>query len=155
MLKEDFRYKNGKLVRLKGMNRFKDISERRSYTRQLITQELTRLKSGYNPIFGKWHELTTSSIKPNTKFLELLTTVAHKIKGARFTKNDLKNILSLVAKAAVNLGFTNIRIDQISRKHIKMVLEQIDTNQGMESAHRYNEVRTYLMILFKKWLNSK
>src|SRR5215218_2473920 len=102
MLKQDPRYKKGKLVRLKGMNHFNDISERRSHTKQLLEEELARLRNGFNPIYGKRHEVPTSFIKPNTKLLEALKTVAHEVKGARSTKNDSKNILTLVTKAAVN-----------------------------------------------------
>ena len=150
-LREDPTYKKGKLVRLKGMNQFKNLVERQTYTQQLITQETDRLKQGYHPILGGLKQETVSGIiQSDTAFLEALTAVASKFNGARSTKNDIKNVLTLVEKAACQLHVTTIPICQVSRKHIKLLLSQIEMNQGTKSAHRYNKVRTYLMILFKE-----
>lgn len=46
------KYRTGKLVILKGMNRFKTIAERRAATRKLIENEEKLLAQGYNPITG-------------------------------------------------------------------------------------------------------
>ena len=54
-----------KFVRIKGMNRFKTLNERREATSQLIENELHQLKEkGYNPITGKLLSVKCGMIEP-------------------------------------------------------------------------------------------
>ncbi len=151
--KTDPRFKKGKLILLKGMNAFKSLKDRQEETKRLISQELNRLKEGFHPIQGQNPaESTPFSITPSTPFLLALEQSAKRINSSKSTEGDLRSILNFVRVAADGLHLAEKPIGTISRKHVKLLLTQIESNQPVQSAHRYNKVRTYLMILFKKRL---
>lgn len=147
------KFKNGKLVIFKGFNKIKDLSTRQTEVRHLIDKELTRLKeSAYNPILGKEIGISLDSnynIEPSTPFIEALNLVAKRIKAAPSTTRDIKSSLKFITTAAIQLRCSDLPINSISRKHIKQLLSQIDIYFG-ESNHRYNKIRSYLMILYKE-----
>ncbi len=145
-------YKNGKLVIIKRMNKFKTIQERQDDTQLIIEQEIGRLKNkAYNPITNKNMEvvLPQLDIEPSTSFINALTIAEKRIAGSVSTKRDLRSVLKYVTKAAAQLNYSDLTIGVISRKHIKQLLAHIDLSYG-ESAHRYNKIRSYLMILYKE-----
>jgi integrase len=150
--RQDPKYKKGKLVRLKGMNGFKTLLDRQNQTVKILEAELIKLKEeGFNPITGHFMQVALSStIKASSPFLQALTDVERLITSSKSTKRDLKSTLGFVALASQQLGLSGMPVCQISRKHIKLLLNQIEANQAAESAHRYNKNRTYLMMLFKE-----
>jgi integrase len=151
--KSDPRYKKGKLIRLKSMNSFKTLEERRLQALRLIELEFIKLKEdGYNPITGLYSagQEVSTDIKPSTPFYQALVQAEAKMAKSKSTKRDMKSVLRFVSKASAELGLYNVPITNISRKHIKMVLNQIESNQEKESTHRFNKNRTYLMLLFKE-----
>lgn len=146
------KFKYGKLVVIKRMNQFKAIHERQEHTQLIIKQELERLKNeAFNPITNKNIELVPSNlaIESTTPFITALTMVEKRISGSSSTKRDLRSTIRFVTKAASHLEYSQLPISIISRKHIKQLLVHIDLCSG-ESAHRYNKLRSYLMILFKE-----
>lgn len=150
--KGDKKYEKGKLVRLKSMNSFKVLTDRQQHTQHIIDTELKKLKEeALNPILGQHAtSMDAASIKPNTPFLQALKEAETRISGSKSTKRDLQSMINFVTIAAKQLGLFNTPVNTISRKHIKMVLMQIEANQEKESAHRFNKIRTYLMMLFKE-----
>ena len=152
LCKQDPLYQKGKLVKVKGMNHLKNLTERQVLTRQLLQEEEQRLKEkGFNPITGKYIDFRQDVfIEPTTPFVKALAEAEARIKVAKTTQSDFRVILNFVQVAARQLGFATLPIQNISRKHIKLLLAQIDTNQPHESNHRYNKVRSYLMILFNE-----
>ncbi len=146
------KFKYGKLVVIKRMNQFKTIGERQENTKVIMEQELNRLKNNaYNPITNSSTEIVSPqiNISPSTGFIVALTLAEKRISASVSTKRDLRSILRYVSKAAGQLEYSELPISMISRKHIKQLLAQIDSTNG-ESAHRYNKVRSYLMILYKE-----
>jgi integrase len=146
------KFKNGKLIVIKRMNGFKAILDRQEATRQIIREELERLiKRAYNPITSKNRidEQNCIGITPSTAFLDALYSVEKRISASNLTKRDFRTILNLVSKASNSLGYSQIPLSEISRMHIKKLLSQTDIIYG-ESAHRYNKIRSYLMILYKE-----
>jgi hypothetical protein len=144
-------YPKGKLVILKGMNHFKDIEERRHQTLEIIKTELGKLKNGFNPI----NSVTSNSlerldqISPITPFIIALEKTEKRIFGSDTTKRDLRSVLKMINEAAVVLRYHDLPISSVSRKHLKELLLYIETKLGT-SAHRYNKIRSYLMILYKE-----
>ena len=150
--KEHPKLKQGKLVVIKRMNQFKTILERQESTRVIILQELEKLKiKAFNPITSK--NLQDGSleleIEPSTPFCKSLLMAEKRISASPTTKRDLKSILKFVSNSATQLGYSDIPIKSISRKHLKQLLAHIEMVYG-ESAHRYNKIRSYLMILFNE-----
>jgi site-specific recombinase XerC len=150
--KDNPKYKEGKLVIFKGFNHIKDLAARQNEVRIRIDKEISKLKeTAYNPILGREiginHQIY--DIEPTTPFIEALTLVEKRIKASPSTKRDLKSTLRFVTKAAIHLRYNEITIKTISRKHIKQVLSQIDLYYG-ESSHRYNKIRSYLMMMYKE-----
>lgn len=150
--KEHPKLKQGKLVVIKRMNQFKTILERQESTRAIILQELEKLKiKAFNPITSK--NLQDGSleleIEPSTSFCKALFMAEKRISASPTTKRDLKSILKFVSNSASQLGYSDIPIKSISRKHLKQLLAHIEMVYG-ESAHRYNKIRSYLMILFNE-----
>jgi len=146
------KYKNGKLVIIKRMNQFKTILERQESTQLIIEQELLKLKNkAFNPITNKntGIVLPQMEIESSTSFITALTMAEKRISASPSTKRDLRSVLRYVSKAAGQLKYSDLPISIVSRKHIKQILAQIDLTNG-ESAHRYNKIRSYLMMLYKE-----
>lgn len=152
LFKEDPKYKKGKLVVVKGMNQYKVLHERKSHTLKSIEKELQNLRGGFNPITGNFLKpaIMENLVEPSTGFIKALTAAYKSVQVSELTKRDLRGVLSMVTTAAKQLYFFEVPIQTISRKHIKAVLNQIEANMGFPSAHRYNKLRSYLMILFKE-----
>lgn len=150
--KEHPKFKQGKLVVIKRMNQFKTILERQESTRTIILQELEKLKiRAFNPITSKnlQDDSLELDIEPSTPFCKALLMAEKRISASPTTKRDLKSILKFVSNSASQLGYSDIPIKSISRKHLKQLLAHIEMVYG-ESAHRYNKIRSYLMILFNE-----
>jgi len=55
----------------------------------------------------------------------------------------------MVCCTSAKLEFSHIPISAINRKHIKQILQQINESRG-DSPHRFNRIRSYLMIIFNE-----
>ena len=146
------KFKTGKLVIIKRMNQFKTVSERQENTKLIIEQELDKLRNkAYNPITKKKGEviLSQSEIEPSCPFISALTLAEKRISASPSSKRDLRSILRFVKVAAIQLGYIEMPISMISRKHLKQLLAHIDLING-ESSHRYNKIRSYLMIIYNE-----
>lgn len=74
-LKDDSKYKYGKFVLIKAMNRLKTISDLRGAIKKLIENELLLLREeGYNPITGQKNVILKNDyeIEPTYYFIEAL-----------------------------------------------------------------------------------
>jgi len=150
--KENLKFKKGKLVILKGMNQFKMLTTRQSETQLIITRELEKLKNtAFNPITNKDIEVRNipQDIVPTTPFIIALEEAEKRISGASSTKRDLKSILRFVKISATQLRYSDLPVCNISRKHIKQILSNIDLFNGI-SSHRHNKIRSYLMMIYKE-----
>ena len=146
------KFKTGKLVIIKRMNQFKTVSGRQESAKLIIEQELDKLRNNaYNPITKKKGEviISQSEIEPSCPFISALTLAEKRISASPSSKRDLKSILKFVKVAAIQLGYIEMPISMVSRKHLKQLLAQIDQVNG-ESPHRYNKIRSYLMIIYNE-----
>lgn len=149
------KYKYGKLVIVKRMNRFKKRSERVFITKKLIEAELNLLQlQGYNPITERFMVplATPGEIDPTTPFIAALNQVKEKVKVSHNTKIDIKSAVKYIELSAINLEYDRIPIGDIKRKHLRLILDNCRRVKKYWSSHLFNHYRTYLIILFNELL---
>ena len=151
--KDDPKYKYGKFVIIKGMNRLKTISERRGATKELIANELLLLREeGYNPITGQKNVVLKNDyeIEPTCYFIEALRKAFLHLKLSDSTKADVKCVLKGFEKSVNGLGLYRLSIQDVRRKHVKQALENCESIIDGWSANRFNKYRSYLQMMFKE-----
>ncbi len=126
-----------KQVILKGMNSFKTLREKQIETKRLIEEETRSLTNGFNPF-------KTGSITLNEELTiaQAFEKAFNSITVSDYTKRDLKTAIILFNKSIVNLGWTKLFISEISRKHLRVLLDE-----SSNTPDRFNKNRSYLMIL--------
>jgi integrase len=129
-----------KLVMLKGMNSYKSLADRQIETIRLIKQELESLADGYNPFQKK--TLAASTDEKRT-IIEALNYAFTKTVVADLTRRDIKYSITQFDKAITVLGLEQMSISEVTRKHVKLILDE-----SSSSNDRFNKNRSGLMILF-------
>lgn len=140
------RWPNGKPVVVKRMNRFKTVDERRSITKTLLEYETNNLKNGYNPILKKLIvEVSgpTFEIERHTPFMQAIRMAFKKLRLSESSISNIKSSITYIEIASDKLGYSNIEVSKISRKHIIAILETCKL-----TPQSYNHYRAYLMQLF-------
>lgn len=144
----------GKFVVIKGMNYAKTLDERRQATKDILENELRLLKiEGYNPISKQSKrpaDTTGCDIRPSDWFTSALTMAMERLAILHRTKVEIKSIIKAVEGAAVQLGIISTPVEQITRRHIKSILDRCAVNNPKWSNTRYNKYRGYLMMLYKE-----
>jgi site-specific recombinase XerD len=147
---------NGKLIIVKGMNKYKTLVERRQATQTALDLELDMLTNyQYNPITGfrkdTIKENNEHEISPDTLFFDALHDAFEKMDCGNETKIDIKSILKYVSSTGEQLGYHKLPISQVRRKHIKIILDQVGKMTSVNyTANRYNVYRKYLHRLFEE-----
>ncbi len=149
--KDQFPY--GKLVTIKGMNRYKTVEERRAATEILIDEEFYMLQvQGYNPITRKKSgpeiELECD-IHPETTICEAVEMARKKIDGEKSTLTDLKTSAKYFNKSCRQLRYHIIRIGDLKRIHVKNILDN-QLKQNAYTNERFNKIRAYMHMIFKQ-----
>lgn len=143
----------GKLIRIKFKGGLTTLEDLRASAKELLQNEKAMLTvDGYNPI-TKTNNLPSavaSDIPPSTPFIEALRFAENTIKLGKGSKQDLKSVLKYVESAARALRIDRIQIDQVKRKHIKLLLESLSQTKKIWTAHTYNWYRANLNILFNE-----
>lgn len=143
----DPRFKDPKQIVLKGMNQFNALFERQEVTKSILTQEMDKLlKGGFNP-FDKVLAVQTglNYITPESRLLDAFKYAFNKVSVTERTKRDLKYILRSLEKAVACLGLREVKISELNRKMVKLLLENIS-----KSADQFNKSRSYIMILLSE-----
>lgn len=106
---------------------------------------------GYNPITKTFsgHAGIDYDINADTPFLEAIKKTLPKLTVVDHTRRDIKSVVQSVEKAAMQLRFNTLTISQVSKKHIKLILEKISKTKEL-SAKRYNLYRSYLSSIFNE-----
>jgi len=150
----------GKLIPIKGMNKFKTLEERQSATRALLNTELELLdKRGFNPITKQYPVRPDDSvheISPDLPFILAMRAAMKKMTVGKGTLVDIESTVNQVEKACAKLwensiagSYLEIQIGQISRKHIKYILEQCGRDNTRWSNNRHNRYIDNLSMVFK------
>ena len=106
------------------MNSFKTLVERQAETLRLIEEEIKALQSGYNP-FDK----AFNSFVDSLSFIGALKMAFEKVSISEITKRDLKTVLAKFEKAIISLGWKQLLISEVSRKHVKFVLDSSSNSE--------------------------
>lgn len=150
------KYPNGKLVRIKGVNRVNDLKDRQAVMKSLLDNELILLKEkGYNPITEQFMieqepEDISYQVPPATPFITALEKARDSLTIALSTRSDINSVIKYINEAATHFRYTNLPISSIESRHIKSLLEYLLKNYKKFSANRYNKALAYLSMLFKE-----
>jgi integrase len=142
------------LVTLKaGINQISNLKDRAAVVKDIIEHEwynLTELL--YNPITGSISEpiQIDYEIDPSTPFIQALQKVKDKLTIGHRTRIGVKSVITGISKAAGQLRMDKLPINQVSRRHVKIILERCGENSKKWSNGRYNLYRAYLLMLFKE-----
>ena len=146
----DPQYSTGKRCQVRGMNRFKNLSERQRRTKTIMKAELQNLQTGFNPFKKEIIAPVNSEVNPNTPFIAAIKIAYTKIKAVKGTLTDIRAVIRGVELSAKQLGIENYPIKNVSRKYFKMIFERCKENNKQFSAARQNRYRAYLMRLYKE-----
>jgi len=133
----DAKYSNPKQVKIQGMNAFKSLQERQAETQRLIDKELEALKNGFNP-FNK-----NDSITEALPLIPTLRSILNTLSVAEMTRRDLNYTITKFEKSIKSLGWEHMPITEITRKHLRSVLDK-----SSKSPDSFNKNRSYLMIFY-------
>lgn len=143
----DPRYPKPKQVMVKGMNQYKKLSERQEATKTCLAEELEKLAKGnYNPFIRVSNAPEHIAIlTKETMIVEALKQANLKVSVSDSTKRDLKYLIIYIEKAVKALSLQSYHISMVTRKTVKILLEEIST-----TSDRFNKNRSNLMILFSE-----
>lgn len=154
------KYPNGFPFRKK-LNKIKDLDKRRAAA-QFYIDEIPSLffDKAYNPITKTFmiepepepipEEKQLTEICPDTPFLIALDLAHKSIKVATSTYNDIKYMLAKFKPAAEQLRYSELKISEVKRKHIRFTLDHLEKTEENFSAHKFNKYRGYLSTLYKE-----
>ena len=143
----------------KKLNKIKSL-EKRKATVKYYLEEIPKLfeEKGYNPITKKYmieeviEPQLDTELGPETPFLQALDFVYEKLDVADTTNNDIRLILIHFKKSAKQLRYDELAIKDVRRKHIKLVIDNLEKTDGKFSGHKFNKYRGYLQIIFRELL---
>jgi integrase len=164
------KYKYGKQIRVKGMNEFPSLEDRRKSTEQLLKLELDKLQNqGYNPItkVKLIEEIRTDyEIAPETPWLVAIDQAYKRLKIK--SVDNLKSTVKIVGMAARELQYGNLAVKDVRRKHIKIILDHLQKTRPQPAAPArngkpakkattwgpasYNHFRSHLISIFNELL---
>lgn len=151
------KYPNGFPFRKK-LNKLKTLEERKAAV-ELYLEEIPKLffDKGYNPITKTFMIEPVQEVKkhltelcPETPFNIALDLAMATIKKADSTMDDLNAIVKKVKQSSNQLRYDDIAVSEISRKHIKLIIDNLEKVDGEFSAHKFNKYRSYLSIVFSE-----
>lgn len=145
---------NGRPCKIKGMNEFKTLSERREATKLLLQQQVQILKEGYNPIRKQIIRNSTNNydIDKYTPVKTAFQKAADQLKTSEATKRDIKSCLKNLKATIDLLDYDTVAIGEVRTKHLLHVLESIGQVNSKYSDNSFNKHRTYLIMIFKRLL---
>lgn len=149
------KFKGGvRLVAIKGMNRYKTLTDKRKATEGLIAFEKEMIfDKGFNPITGEYmvpvEDLPTPDLSPDTPFIAALNKALDEKVCEKCTRDNLKSVMNYIRPAAAQLGYTNIPIGQIKRGHLITLLKKVGENKKDKwTTNNYNHYRSHLGMLY-------
>ena len=139
-----------KLITIKsGVNRLKDLQQRKEAIKALLDQEMELLSAGYNPVSKNLSSIEVFEKERLTlSFTDALSLAAEKYDCVHSTRLELKAIVRYLREASQILG--NPQIKNIKKRNVIQFLNYIKEERNL-SNDRYNKMRSYLSMLFK-WL---
>lgn len=150
-----YRY-NGKLVKIQRMNREKGYKSRVLLTKSILKAENEKLRVyGYNPltktylIAPPYEAIESADFNNEYDFARALEFAYTQLKCVPHTLIDVKSFLKYACQSMSTLQLSHIPIDQVSRKHIKAVMNHCEEVRNL-SCRSWNAYRAYFMMLFNE-----
>jgi integrase len=149
----DPKYENtslwGKTITVRRMNEFKVLSQRQQATETIIKDELHILfHEGYNPIdntYSNFNEAFSEDM-PICKAIEYAYS---KVECAKKTKDEIKWLKDYFIESTKMIGYDYYLVSEIKRKHVRTILNHLAKRKNYSNS-RYNKVRNYMQIVFKR-----
>jgi len=134
-----------KLVITKGMNNYKNLSDRKSVTKELIAQVIENNRIGYNPITKIVTREYNNDIELHQSlyFITAFRIASSKIKCSEVHRKQIGYCISRIEKKVVKLGMKNVTIEQFTRRQLKQLLESCNLPNSY-----YNKYLAFLSRLF-------
>lgn len=145
-------YPKGYLKIVKNMNRFKTYTERKQAVVVGLEVLQRELEAGYNPILKKRVSDKNSDyiIDPQTEFVAALEEAAKRLRLSPQAKQPMRSVIKYTMAAVKSLRMV-IAIKDVRRKHIRMVIDEMERKRGKPlTDSMYNEYRARWMMLFKE-----
>lgn len=143
-----------KQVMVKGMNAFNNRIERQSATKALLENEKDLLfNQGFNPFLGRAiapQDDIAYEIDPSLPFVKAFKMAMERLTITPRVKVGIKSVIKGIEKAATILQYREVPISKLTRRHIKVILDQVGKTSKKWSNHRFNAYRGYLMMLYKE-----
>jgi integrase len=146
--------KTRKQVIVKGMNKLKDLYQRRDATEILLQAELEMLMNrNYNPITGQCDNPGDQDpeyiIDPQMPFIAALRQAIKEMNASPDTKQDAKYVVNGIEGAAKQLRCDQKPISEIRRRHLISILKCCSKINEKWSANLFNSYRANLLMLYK------
>lgn len=150
----------GRLISIKGMNKFKTILERQAFTKSLISQETTLLDiQGLNPITKEYNapagftadrEMSSDMnfIKALREGMKKMTVIPHTLTDVGCCVDGVEKSCKKLWDSTHNRSYSDLTVAQVGRRHIKYILEQCGKDNKRWSNHRYNRYKENLSMIF-------
>lgn len=149
------KYPKGKQIIIKSMNQYATLQERRDATAALIEDIYVLHKAdGYNPIskqFYKEPEIEYA-IHPNTLLPKALKQAMDRLSVEKRTLTDVKNSLTHIVKSIKALNYDYMPVSKVTRKHIRLILDNCVNVKKYWSNSLFNNYRKYLSMIFNELL---
>ena len=144
-------YPNGKQIRITGIHGFDTLAARRKAVRDLMANELDKLrKFCFNPITESYTlpEVSEYEIPPSTPFPIALKKAKDRLVCVPKMKTIIGYCLEHIIKAIRILHYENLTISEIKRRHVRLVLDQVGRDKNGWTASNFNHYRSYMKMLF-------
>lgn len=146
------------------VNQTDSLSERQQRMRELFLTERERLLRGQNPLYAKQVgaagvkklkqdpdfpiPTTYHPIEPDDTLKNAVLKALWNPPGCEKHKGDLRRNVIRVLKAAAVLGYGDLPISTISKKHMTRVFIKLTELEPAMSNELYNRIRTHLLSVF-------
>ena len=143
---------NPKKVIIKGMNSEHTAARRRQITEILLQYEIDQLNKGYNPFKKRIEnpQVPAGDMNFNTTFVKALRMAHEGLVCKPETKTDIRCVLNFTETAITQLGYDQLSIGEIRKKHIKTIFVKLSKTKKIWNANQHNHYRKYLGILFNE-----
>ncbi|WP_290683771.1 site-specific integrase [Kordia sp.] len=152
------KYPYGKEVKVRGMNKYKSLEDRRQATKDLIENEIYMLKiEGFNPITGEFKGMENFTdneviIDSETLICEAVETAFNNLEGEKSTLSGVKTAKKYFVMSTVALKLDILKIKDVKKLHIKRILNH-QAKVNKYSNDRFNKIRAYMMMIFNEILD--
>lgn len=143
----------------KKVNSFKDLEERKIAVQELL-DEIPKLFtiSGYNPIPEvrrfmvelKTKEPDIDSISEQTPFIEAMEFAYKKMTLSDSSMEEIGYVIEHISIAAAQLEVDHLPINEIGRRHFKLIIDHLESTKGKFSNHKFNRYRGCMRQIYNE-----